>query len=380
MATNASPLRFHWSLPSSGVRNRLRGAGARTAVNPVADLPAQQGFCQRAEEAGIDSMLLPIGFQRADPVTLAGVFGTATKDLTFMIAARSGIVSPTYFVQQINTVAAITGGRVSINVVLGHSSGELRYFGDFLDHDERYKRTHEFFTICDALWRQEFPVDFAGEFLTVEGARINNQFISDTRSRPEIYFSGSSEMATQIAIAHGDSLLCIAEPPEDLAGRIRPALDAGVGATIVCTQISRGTREEAVEAAHEIAATAGEQGKAVQRSFRRETAESEGFRRAYALSDRDSAWATPYLWSGLVPYMGPPAVALVGGPDEIVQAIFEYREAGVTQFLFQGRPDLETMIFFGEEILPRIRRREDEERGITQTEAAASAGKDGSHG
>lgn len=60
--------------------------------------------------------------------------------------------------------------------------------------------------------------------------------------------------------------------------------------------------------------------------------------------------------------MGPPSVALVGGPDEIIEAIFDYRRTGVTQFLFQGRPDLETMIFFGREILPRIRRREESER------------------
>jgi alkanesulfonate monooxygenase len=354
----ATRLRFHWSLPGSGVKNRLRGAHARAGVDPLADLPAQQDFCVRAEDAGIDSILLPIGFQRPDPITLAGVFGTGTKRVTFMVAARSGIVSPTYFVQQINTVSAVTGGRVSINVVLGHTSSELRYYGDFLDHDERYRRTDEFWTICDALWREEFPVDFSGEFLTVEGARVNDHFVAPERTRPEVYFSGSSELAVQIAAKHGDSLLCIAEPPDDLAGRIRPALDAGIEATIVCTQISRPTRDEAVRAAYDIAAAAGEKGKAVQQSWRKETAESEGFRRAYELSERDSAWATPYLWSGLVPFMGPPSVALVGGPDEIIEAIFEYKRIGVTQFLFQGRPDLDTMIFFGEEILPRIRQRE----------------------
>jgi alkanesulfonate monooxygenase len=357
----ATRLRFHWSLPSSGVANKLRGAQARTQINPVADLPAQQDFCARAENAGIDSILLPIGFQRPDPITLAGVFGAGTKRLTFMVAARSGIVSPTYFVQQINTVAAVSGGRVSINVVLGHTSSELRYYGDFLDHDERYRRTDEFWTICEALWRKEFPVDFSGEFLTVEGARINNHFVAPERTRPEVYFSGSSDLAVQIAAKHGDSLLCIAEPPDDLAERIKPALDQGIEATIVCTQISRPTHEEAVQAAYGIAAAAGEQGKAVQQSWRKETVESEGFARAYALSERESAWATPYLWSGLVPYMGPPSVAMVGDPDEITEAIFDYRRVGVTQFLFQGRPDMETMIFFGEEILPRIRRREEAE-------------------
>jgi alkanesulfonate monooxygenase len=326
----------------------------------VADLSAQQEFCQRAEELGIDSVLLPTGFQRPDPITLAGVFGAATRRLTFMVAARTGIVSPTYFVQQVNTVSAVSGGRISINVVLGHSSSELHYYGDFLDHDERYRRAGEFWTVCDALWRREFPVDFTGEFLRVEGARINTGFVSAGREKPEVYFSGSSRQAAELAAEHGDCLLSIAAPPDELAARIKPVRDRGIEAGIICTQISRSSREEAVRAAHDLAEASGDEGKAVQRTWRRESAESQGFARAYALSDRDgdSQWPTPYLWYGLVPYMGPPAVALVGGADEITEAIFEYQRIGVTQFIFQGRPDLQTMNFFGEEILPRIRRRE----------------------
>ena len=41
-----------------------------------------------------------------------------------------------------------------------------------------------------------------------------------------------------------------------------------------------------------------------------------------------------------------------------------YREIGITQFLFMGWPDDEAMSFFGREILPLVRHRE-------QTEGAA---------
>ncbi|HEY1570271.1 MAG TPA: LLM class flavin-dependent oxidoreductase [Pseudonocardiaceae bacterium] len=378
MATTLARMRFHWSLPTA-TANRLRGVISGSAPDPTADLAGQLEFCRRADELGIDSILLPIGYQRPDPVTLAGVFGAATKNVRFMVAARSGVVSPTYFVQQINTVSAVTNGRVSVNAVLGHSSAELRYYGDFLDHDERYRRTDEFWTICDALWRREYPVDFAGEYLRVEGATINNQFVAPERSRPEVYFSGSSDQATRITLAHGDSLLCIAEPPDELAKRVGPALDGGAEVAIVCTQLSRPTRDEAVRHAYDLATVAAERSNGTQQHFRRDKVESEGFLRAYELSERESLWATPYLWSGLVPYMGPPTVAMVGGPDEIVDAIFEYQAVGVSQFLFQGRPDLDTLIFFGEEILPRIRRRENDQ-ARAETPTASSAGKDGGHG
>lgn len=370
----SSRLRFHWSLPGATTKGSVVAGVARDST---ADLASQLEFCRRGDELGIDSILLPIGYQRPDPVTLAGAFGAATEKVAFMVAARSGVVSPTYFVQQINTVSALTGGRVSVNVVIGHTSAELRYYGDFLDREERYRRTNEFWTVCDALWRQEFPVNFAGEFLKVEGATINNQFVSPDRSRPEVYFSGSSQQAVQITLAHGDSLLSIAEPPDELAQHIRPALDGGASVTVVCTQVCRPTREEAVREANDLAEAAAERNRnATRHHFNRDKVESEGFTRAYELSERKSLWAAPYLWSGLVAHMGPPAVALVGGPDEIVDAIFEYRDVGVSQFLFKGHPDLETLIFFGEEILPRIRRREQSE----QLRTAPSAGEDGHHG
>jgi alkanesulfonate monooxygenase len=59
-----------------------------------------------------------------------------------------------------------------------------------------------------------------------------------------------------------------------------------------------------------------------------------------------------------VPYLGPPSIALVGSPEEIVNALAEYQKVGVTRFLFMGHPDLEQMTFFGKEVLPMVRERE----------------------
>src|SRR4030088_2878477 len=85
MATNASRMRFHWSLPPTATTNRLRGVLSGTTPDPTANFAGQLDFCRQADKLGIDSMLLPIGYQRADPVTLAGVFGAATEKLRFMV-------------------------------------------------------------------------------------------------------------------------------------------------------------------------------------------------------------------------------------------------------------------------------------------------------
>jgi alkanesulfonate monooxygenase len=351
-------MRFHWSLPSSGVSDKRRGAREWTEINQFADLDRQRDFCARAEDLGLTSVLLPIGFQRADATVLSAVFGLATERVNLMIASRPSVISPTHFVQQINTVSAFTNGRVEINVVSGSAGPELRYYGDFSTHDERYQRTDEFWTICHALWRREFPVNFEGKFLRVEGARVNQPFVSPDRHRPYVYIGGSSDQARQLAIKHADCLLRVIEPPEELARKIEPALDAGIQVGIICNLIAGPTREDAIKTGYELAENAGETGKAAVADWRSRTTESVGFNLIYQMAEDRGSWLEPYLWTGLVPYMGPMAISLVGGTDEIVEAIFEYRRIGVTQFLFQARPDLPTMEFFGANILPKIRERE----------------------
>lgn len=366
MSANTHRMRFHWSLPATGVADRRRGADPKNEVNPVADLDRQREFCQRADALGLDSLLLPIGFQRADPNVLAAAFGLATQRIRFMAASRPAVISPTHFVQQVNTVSAFTNGRIEINVVSGQGSEELRYYGDFSTHDERYQRTDEFWTICHALWRREFPVNFEGRFIRVEGARVNQRFISPDSHRPYVYIGGSSDIARQLAIKHADCLLRLAEPPDQLGPKIQPALDAGIEVGIICSQVAAPTHDEAVSAAYLLAENAGERGIAAQADWRRMTKDSVGFSAIYSMSDDDrSKWLTPYLWTGLVPYMGPPAISLVGSVDEIIESIFEYRRVGVTQFLFQARPDFPSLEFFGTSILPRITEREAREPLMT---------------
>ena len=77
-----------------------------------------------------------------------------------------------------------------------------------------------------------------------------------------------------------------------------------------------------------------------------------------ALAAKDDQWLTDYLWTGAVPFLGAPAMAIVGSPEDVTDALFEFREAGITQFLFMGWPDMDEMTRFHDEVLPRVRARE----------------------
>jgi alkanesulfonate monooxygenase len=360
----AGGLRFHWRLPLAGEE-----PGAASAPPPgvparaLPDLASHLAFCRLAEQNGIDSLLMACGFYMPDPVPLVAALGTATRRIRFMLAYRSGLISPTAFVQQVNTLAAITGGRVSLNMVVGHSQEEQRSYGDFLSHDERYQRSDEFLAICRAFWRGGAPVDFAGKYYRIEGGRLGTPFVSAERpekTAPEIYLGGGSPLAREIAGRHADCWLRLGDAPEALREEVETMRGRGVEVGVRLSLIARKTREEAVAAAG--ALLAGGDAEWVRRVFA-SGSDSESMRAAFARAEDASQWPTPYLWTGAVASRGPSAVCLVGSPAEIAGGILEYRRIGVSQLILSSWGNREAVTCFGSEILPLVRAREKELAG-----------------
>jgi alkanesulfonate monooxygenase len=380
------PLRFHWSVPGSAGDKGIRGATARADTSALPDVGSHVTFARSAEAAGMDSVLVPIGFYRPDPVTVGAVMGTETNTVKFMLASRSGLISPTYFVQQVNTLSVLTNGRVSINSVAGHTPEEMRFYGDQLPHDERYRRTEEFWAVCHALWDAPVkgggPVNFDGTYYRIRDAQVSVPFRSDERTRPEIYLGGNSSEAQRVAIAQADCHLRFADAPDLLAPSVAETLRGGIEPGLMLSVIIRPTRQEAHQAARDLIAAAGERARDVQRQFRART-DAVGYTSAHQMADRvadengTDGWVTPHLWVGAVPYLGPTAISLVGSPEDIADGLFEFRRVGISQFVFQGRPDLETMIAFGRDVLPIVRAREAREareaRKARETRMAARA-------
>jgi alkanesulfonate monooxygenase len=347
-------LRFHWSMSSAGVA--FKGAMARAAQPGVPDLDAYLDYCRCAEASGIDSLLTAIGFHRPDPLVLATALGVRTESINFMLAIRSGIASPTLVVQQINTLSTILGGRLHLNIVAGHTPGEQRGYGDFLDHDQRYARTGEFLSVCRELWANTGPVDFEGRYYRVEQAGINTPWCSPHGTRPEIYVGGKSPAAIELALAHADCLWTMPERPMDLRERMAPLHAGGVEVGLLVSLIARPTRDEALAAAQALLDSVGGAPRRTHAEFSRRS-DSVAFTSTLATAEApDAAWLTPTLFTGLVSSLGAPAIAFVGSYDEVAATLLEYRRiAGVTQYLFMGWPDLDEMVRFDRELRPRVR-------------------------
>ena len=350
-------LRFHWMLPKGGevkldggqtpleaARYRIESMST-TSPAPKPDLQGWTHFARHAEDAGIESVLISFSRYEPDPFLVSCALGQAVKKLKFIIAYRSGLMQPTTFVQQMNTVSALVQGRVAFNIVAGSSSEEQHGYGDFLSHDERYARAEEFLAVCNAFWCGEEEVNFNGKHYRVEQGKVATPFVSAERRRPEIYVSGHSEKSEELAYTQGTCWLRVAETPEKLAPIVARARARGVGVCLRLCLLCRPTREEAIRVAESLLPADRDESTTTLKD------DSQMYREGMSAGH----WLSRSLWTGLVPHYGPVWTTLLGSPREIADVLLEYERIGVTEFIMSGWPEVDTVDVFGREVLPLVR-------------------------
>jgi alkanesulfonate monooxygenase len=183
---------------------------------------------------------------------------------------------------------------------------------------------------------------------------LNTPFVSTKRDHPETLVAGGSEAALAIAIQHGDCWMRLADAPPVIAQSIAPALQSGREVGLRLSIVTEQTRSQALDAAHALVEQAvSQKNDAV--TERRFVSGSDSNSIASVYRAAENEWLSDCLWTGAVRSHGAPAIALVGSHDEVASALLEYARLGVTQFILSGWPKLDTMLRFGEEILPRVR-------------------------
>ncbi|MDT7540203.1 MAG: alkanesulfonate monooxygenase [Acidobacteriota bacterium] len=350
-------LRFHWMFPKGGeVAMKTAQETSRvltTKSTSPAALPDMEGwthFARSAEQAGIESALLSFSRYEPDTMFVACAVGRATTKLKFIVAYRTGMHQPASFVQQINTLSALIGGRVALNIVAGSSTEEQHGYGDFLEHDERYARADEFLAVCNSFW-QGGEVDFDGKYFCVERGKLLTPFLAPDRNAPEVYVSGHSEQAQQLALARGSCWVRLIDTPEKLRTSVAHFRERGVEVCLRLCVICRPRYAAAVESAEALLPTddIGRQERGILAR-----SDSQTLKQALAVAD-EVGWLNRNLWAGLVPFYGSSAITLLGTPEELAEIFLEYKRIGVTQFIISGWPKLQEMLIFGRDVLPLIR-------------------------
>jgi len=345
-------LRFHWRLLEGGEATRGSDVARHDASKGRPDLEVQAQFCRDAEEAGINSLLVNINYAQPDPMVLAMALARLTRSIKFLVAVRPGLMSPTLFVQQVNTFSALSAGRISLNVVAGHTPQELAFYGDTLDHDSRYARMDEFLAICRRFWNNDGPVDFAGNYYTIRDGRLNTPFVSSAERAPDVFVGGNSASCREVAVRHGTCWVRFPLASNQLAAEVAPVLGAGKQVGLRLSVIARPTRDEAMAAAHALVDTGDDARRADERTFV-QTSDSTSVRGVYALAEQE--WLTPCLWPGAVRRHGAPCVAVLGSYDEVAGELHRLGRVGVSHFILSGWPKWDEMLRFGREVVPRVR-------------------------
>ncbi|MFC7533328.1 LLM class flavin-dependent oxidoreductase [Actinoplanes sp. GCM10030250] len=351
---------FHWFLPTNGDSRDIVGGGHGTPVGSAGGVrPLTIKYlgqiARSAEQLGFVGALTPTGAWCEDAWLTTAMLTEVTERLKFLVAFRPGLISPTLAAQMASTFQRLSGNRLLLNVVTGGESHEQRQFGDFLDKDSRYARTGEFLGVVNALLRGE-TVTHEGEHIRVEDARLAR--VPDLP--PAIYFGGSSKAAGPVAANHADVYLTWGEPPAQVAEKLawirtlKPDIRFGIRLHV----ITRDTADQAWdEAARLLRNVSSDDIAKVQAGLRR--SESEGQRRMLDLhgGDRDGLVVSPNLWAGVGLVRGGAGTALVGSHTEVADRLQEYAALGISEFILSGYPHLEEAYWFGEGVLPELRRR-----------------------
>lgn len=348
-------LSIHWFLPTGGDSREVLPEPDGHHRAPEHSYLAQ--IATACDALGYEGMLTPCGTGCEDAWIATASLLPLTRRIKFLVAFRPALLSPTLAAQMASAYQRLSGGRLLLNIVTGAEPAELARFGVWEDKETRYERTGEFIEIMRAAWRDE-PADFEGSFYRVAGAT--------TRQPPDpvppIYFGGASEAAERVAARHVDVYLAWGEPPKMVRERIERlrGLAAAAGRTlrfgIRFHVITRPRSSDAWAVAEELRAGMSEEAiAAAQKDFA--STQSVGQQRMAALRSGGDLVVYPNVWAGIGLVRGGVGTALVGSHEEVADRILEYASLGFDEFILSGYPHLEEAYWFGEGVMPILRRR-----------------------
>jgi alkanesulfonate monooxygenase len=332
------------------------------------------------EENDYDRVLILQNSFAADPLPIASYVAAITKRLAFMVAHRPGFIAPTMAARLFATLDHLSQGRAGVHIITAANDIETQCDGDFLTKDERYRRSREYVEVLRLIWGATDPVTFEGDFYRF------NRALSELRpyngSIP-IYWGGASPLALefggQSADVHAMSGLQPLAQMRTFADSIK-ASAAKAGRPIklqASVKMIIGDTEEAAwkkaqDVLDNVQATAERQ-EALRKSGK--TASVPGMRiddalttskggsgvnRLTLLADGSDV-VDKRLWTGAMKAsqtfatpMIPPV--LVGTPEQVVDAIGDYYDLGITGFLMTGFDALRDIPLFGAEINPLLRK------------------------
>jgi alkanesulfonate monooxygenase len=342
-----------------GTKEASEIKGSRESGGAV-DADYLRRFAEAHEAAGFDRVLIGYGATSPDGWAVAAAVLFSTERLRVLIAHRPGFVQPTLVARKAATLDNLTGGgRVAIHFITGGDESDQVRDGDYVAHDDRYRRTAEYMGIIRQTLTSEKPFDHNGEFYRYEGAYSTVK--PATALGIPLYFGGASAPAVLAGAANADVYMLWGEPRAAIAERIAEV--RGVASSfgrsprfsLSVRPIVGPTEEAAWARAEEIAdLTAERVGRSEWRT--RTKSSSVGSARLQEFATTSDVH-DERLWTKVTALTGPGgnSTALVGTAEQVAESILRYHDLGVTSVLIRGFDPLEDVVLWGKELVPLLR-------------------------
>ncbi|GAA2214012.1 LLM class flavin-dependent oxidoreductase [Nonomuraea monospora] len=357
--------RIHMEGDQSSLRHRVRSRGgfAPGGTAPGLRDGRDDGYshadymaevARAAEESGFVGGLLPNFPHTDDPWAAAATLARETTSYRFMVAFQPGFLHPVQAARMTATLQRATGGRIVYNVISGGGGPAQLWWGDKVDHDDRYARTSEFLDVLKGVWQGEYT--HHGRFYQVENAGLPEELAG--QPYPEIFFSGSSPAAIDAAGRHADHYLSWLEPFEALAEKFDAVRAHSSTPPRFAVRVDLLARESEEEAWAEI-----QQGwQARPHRSGPDEGDSVGVRRSRAFlagadDDPRALEVAPNVWGGFSRLRDGPAFGLVGDYHQVAERLDQLLDLGVDAFILAGIPHLEEARRVGRHVLPLLKGR-----------------------
>lgn len=271
----ARNLRFHWS-PSPG--------------SSPPDAAEFIDLCREAEQAGIESIHLPVRDSLSNALALAAAAGAETARIAFRIGWDVEGVLASLLGRELLRVSRLLPGRLILH--MGFPSAATNHFA----------AAREFIANCRA--------HFGGV------------------DAPPFDVEGESAEAAFLAIQHGSCLWRLPHRQNQVYADALPVMHFGKETGLVSFVIARESRELALAAATALLPQ-------------------------YRLDD-PSRWITPFLWSGPSPGEAGRASLLAGSYADIASALHEFGKIGISHFRVRELPGRQEMRCFPARVVPLV--------------------------
>lgn len=343
--------------------------GFLTPKSPIAfDLDHLINQARVQERAGFDRVLVANSATMPDPLTMASFIAGQTERLKFMIAHRPGVLAPTFAARLLATLDQVSRGRIGLHVIAGPNDKELQADGDYLTKDERYHRSLEYVQILRRLWAADAPLDFDGKYYKFTGAFSTVKPLQQPAI--PIFWGGASPLAIEYAAQCADIYAMTGDSLKNTAELMQPvqAAAAKAGRTLafqVTFIVILGDTEEAawkladrrlqqfldMKAAREAAAPEPER----PTNF---TAKNENLSRLLKTAE-EGVRVDRCLWTGMnkaTQSLHGNQSTLVGTPGQVAEALMDYYDMGISNFLLRGYDPVPDAEAYGHELIPAIRK------------------------